>query len=116
MTQENPNWTFLSNYAHVLVCVAENPEIRLREIATLVNITERSTQRIINHLKEAGILYSIKNGRRNHYLIDLDQQLRHPIEEHCDVATLLAAIIGKSKISKVRKQYAESREFDFAPT
>ena len=108
MTKDISHWTFLSNYAHVLVCIAENPEIRLREIASRVAITERTTQRIINHLKEAGILFSVRNGRRNRYLIDLDQQLRHPVEAHCDVGTLLTAIVGKRKVSIVRKQYAES--------
>ena len=53
---KDPDWTFLSNYAHVLVCLAENPEARLRDVAERVGITERSAQRLITHLDEAGIL------------------------------------------------------------
>ena len=53
---KDPDWTFLSNYAHVLVCLAENPEARLRDVAERVGITERSAQRLITHLVEASIL------------------------------------------------------------
>ena len=105
MTEEVTHWTFLSNHAHVLVCIAEDPEMRLRDIAARVGITERSSQRIINHLKDAGILVSNRNGRRNQYLIDVDQQLRHPIEAHCSVATLLSGILDSGKVSRIRKNY-----------
>ena len=108
MTEEHSNWTFLSNYAHVLLCIAENPESRLRDISTRVGITERSVQRIINHLKEAGILVAVREGRRNHYLINVDHQLRHPIESHRSIAALLAALTGAAKVDFIRRQYVEN--------
>ncbi|MBX2870198.1 MAG: winged helix-turn-helix transcriptional regulator [Acidiferrobacterales bacterium] len=103
-----PHWTFLSNHAHVLICIAENPEIRLRDIADKVGITERSAQRIINQLREANILVTEKNGRRNHYLVDVEQELRHPIEAHCKVATLLSGILSPQKVSHIRKMFLEA--------
>lgn len=106
--QDTPaHWTFLSNHAHVLVCIAENPEIRLRDIATRVGITERSAQRIINQLREAQILVAVRSGRRNHYLVDVEQQLRHPIEAHCKVATLLSGILSPRKVTSIRKKFLE---------
>ena len=83
------DWTFLSNYAHVLVCLALNPEARLREIADQVGITERSAMRLITQLDEAGILKREKQGRRNRYLIEMDAPLRHPMAAHCTVGQLL---------------------------
>lgn len=86
------DWTFLSNYAHVLVCLAMNPEARLREVADEVGITERSAVRLITQLDEAGILTREKQGRRNHYVIDMDAPLRHPMESHCTVGQLIDAL------------------------
>jgi len=90
------DWTFLSNYAHVLVCLALNPEARLREVADQVGITERSAMRLITQLDEAGILTREKQGRRNHYLIDMDAPLRHSMESHCTVGQLLAMLSRRS--------------------
>ena len=56
------HWTFFSNYAHVLVCLAETPEATLREIADRVGITERSAMRLITNLDDAGILRRVKQG------------------------------------------------------
>ncbi len=109
MIEQNPQWTFLSNFGHVLICIAEDPEARLREIAARVEITERSTQRIINHLKETLILISRKNGRRNRYVINSNESLRHPIESHCTVANLLTAILGQQKVSKIKSRYPHSQ-------
>ena len=99
---KDTDWTFFSNYAHVLVCLAENPEARLREVADRVGITERSAQRLISHLDEAGILTRVKHGRRNSYLIDIDIHLRHPIEEHCTVGELLTLILTPASLQRLR--------------
>lgn len=93
MTELHRNWTFLSNYAHVLVCLAENPDARLRDVAEKVGITERTAFRLIGELEEAGILERARQGRRNHYLINSDAHLRHAIEEHCTVGELLETIL-----------------------
>ena len=83
------NWTFLTNHAHVLHCIAEDPDARVREIAERVGITERATLRIIGELEEAGHLTHHRVGRRNHYEIEPTTSLRHPIESHVTVGSLL---------------------------
>jgi len=85
-------WTFLTNHAHVLLCIAREPEVRMREVATLVGITERAVQRIVADLEEAGYLERIKHGRRNEYKIRANLPLRHPVERHEQVSSLLALV------------------------
>ncbi len=86
------SWTFLTNHSHVLLCVAANPDILTRDIAQLVGITERSAQRIISELEEAGYLSHSKVGRRNHYEVHADHPLRHPLEDHLAVEAILDAL------------------------
>lgn len=92
MNGSDHNWTFLSNYAHVLVCLAENPHARLRDVADRIGITERTVFRLIGELEEANIIERLKEGRRNHYVINKKAPLRHEIEMHCTVGELLAAV------------------------
>jgi DNA-binding Lrp family transcriptional regulator len=89
----NYSWTFLSNYAHVLVCLAEDPSTRLRDVASRVGITERAVQRIIGQLEDGGVLERVRDGRRNHYRIDMDRPLRHPLESHKTVGSLIAMVL-----------------------
>lgn len=100
-------WTFFSNYAHVLIFLAENPEARLREVAERVGITERSAMRLITHLDQAGILTRVKRGRRNHYVIDMSAHLRHPIESHCTVGGLLEMVLTPDGLRRLEQQQAE---------
>lgn len=96
-TAANPataGWTFLTNHAHVLFCIARDPEVRLRDVAALVGITERAVQRIVTDLETAGYLTISKEGRRNHYQMNLERPLRHPIERHCTVRTLIELVVG----------------------
>ncbi len=90
---EPASWTFLSNHAHVLLLIAQDPEIRLRDMADRVGITERAVQRIVADLEKDRYIEREKNGRRNHYLIHGELPLRHPIEAHRNVATLLSLIL-----------------------
>lgn len=93
-------WTFLSNHAHVLVCLAQDSELRLRDVAQRVGITERAVQKIVADLEEAGILTRQREGRRNHYEIDDSLPLRHPVEMHRTVADLLEMVLAKRKTKK----------------
>lgn len=77
---EVPGWTFLTNHAHALLCIAQNPEVRLAEIARLVGIGERATHRIVSELVDAGYVTRKKEGRRNTYEVNLDRPFRHPLE------------------------------------
>ena len=87
-------WTLLSNHGHVLVCVANDPHIRLRDVAENVGITERAVQRIIFDLEQAEMLSREKEGRRNRYRINSRQPLRHPLEQHHTVGELVEAVSG----------------------
>lgn len=85
-------WTFLTNHAHVLNCIAEDPDVRLRDVADRVGITERAAQLIVADLEEAGYLTRTRVGRRNRYEIHRDLPLRHPIEQDHEVGDLLNAL------------------------
>lgn len=82
-------WTFLTNHAHVLVALARDPDIRLRDVAILVGITERSVQSIVADLEAAGYLQRVRLGRRNRYQVDPTGPLRHPAERDHAVGELL---------------------------
>lgn len=92
-------WTFLTNHSHVLVCLAANPELRMREIAELVGITERATQRIIAELVEGGYLLKERDGRRNRYTVVIGASLRHPVEGEHTLGELLAAVAQSRRAS-----------------
>lgn len=82
-------WAFLSNHTHVLVCLARDPEIRLRDVAQSIGITERAVQNIVSGLEEEGLVKRHREGRRNHYELNLEHPLRHPVERHRRVADLV---------------------------
>ena len=82
-------WTFLTNHAHALLCITRDPEIRLRDVADRVGVTERAAQRIVSDLVEAGYLDRTREGRRNAYRVRPDRPLRHPVENGHQVGELL---------------------------
>ncbi len=86
---EANGWTFLTNHAHVLVCIAADPDVLLREVAQWVEITERAAQRIVAELEAAGYVSHERVGRRNRYQVNPALPLRHPLEEHLEIGTLL---------------------------
>ena len=90
---EPASWTFLTNHAHVLICLTENPEMRLRDVASAVGITERAVQKIISELEEGGFLERERQGRCNVYRIHAKQPLRHAVESHCTVHGLLRFVL-----------------------
>lgn len=92
MSEHTGSWTFLSNHAHVLVCLARDPELRLREVADLVGITERAASSIVADLETEGYLTRIKVGRRNTYKLHLRKPLRHPLEKTHRVGDLISAV------------------------
>jgi DNA-binding MarR family transcriptional regulator len=83
-------WSFLTNHAQVLVCIAHDPEIRLREIGDSVGITERAAHRIVVELAAAGYIARERRGRRNHYTIEPDLPLPDPLARGRKVGDLLA--------------------------
>jgi DNA-binding MarR family transcriptional regulator len=87
-------WTFLTNHAHVLLCLTEEPQPPLRDVARLVGITERSVQRIVADLEEGGYLVREREGRRNRYEVRRTLPLRHPIEQHRRVGDLIDMVLA----------------------
>lgn len=86
------SWTFLTNHAHVLLAISAAPDLRLKEIAERVNITERTATQILSDLETIGCIERRKQGRRNHYVIRAHHPLRHPLEEHHQIADLISAL------------------------
>jgi DNA-binding MarR family transcriptional regulator len=85
-------WTFLTNHAQVLLCLAETPDIRLRDVAERVGITERATQRILAELIDAGYVKSERIGRRNRYTVDRQHAMRHSAQLGHEIGALLEAL------------------------
>jgi DNA-binding MarR family transcriptional regulator len=97
---EGGSWTFLSKHGHVLLCIARQPEIRLRDVALRVGITERAVQRIVADLEHGGYLSRVREGRRNRYELHPDQPLRHPIEAHQQVKSLLELVLERQEAAE----------------
>jgi predicted transcriptional regulator len=89
-----PRWTFLTNHAHVLLCLAQDPDVRLAEVARRVGITERAAQSILADLVAAGYVTRHRVGRRNAYELHPEQPLRHQLERDRSVGELLQAVGG----------------------
>ena len=101
-SRPQPGWTFLSNHAHVLLLIARDPDVKLRDVALRVGITERAVQRIVADLEAADYLERIRTGRRNHYHIHSELPLRHPIESHTEVGALLNLILKTARTAEPR--------------
>src|SRR5690348_15054969 len=97
-------WDFLTNHAHVLLCVADDPGIRLRDIAAAVGITERSAHKILSELVDEGYVLRERHGRRNRYQVKPKLPLRHPLVHDREVGELLEVL------SKPRSGRRDSRK------
>jgi DNA-binding MarR family transcriptional regulator len=91
-TSVGSGWDFLTNHAHVLMCVAHDPGIRLRDIAVAVGITERASHRIVSELVEDGYVLRERQGRRNRYEVVAKLPLRHPLVQERQVGDLLEVL------------------------
>lgn len=88
-TSEQRPWRFVTNHTQVLLTIVRNPEIRTREIAVQVALTERAVQRIVADLTEAGFIESTRVGRRNHYTVNRTAKMRHPAQIDHEIGELL---------------------------
>jgi DNA-binding MarR family transcriptional regulator len=91
---EAPSWSFLTNHAQVLLCIAHDPGIRLREIGEAVGITERAAHRIVVELAAAGYISRKRNGRRNQYTIQSHLPLPEPLAREQKIGDLLTILAG----------------------
>lgn len=87
--RSHPTWTFLTHHTHVLMLLSEDPDMRLRDCANRIGITERAVQNIVSDLERVGAISRVREGRRNHYEIHRNQPLPNPIESRCVVGDLL---------------------------
>jgi hypothetical protein len=87
-----PAWSFLTNHSHLLVCLSRDPTTTVRNLSLHVGITERSVQRILAELEEAGVVQRPKEGRCNRYDVDLKFRFRHPLEADKTVGDLLKSL------------------------
>lgn len=90
MNEEQPlSWTFLTNHSHVLICLARDPDLRLRDLAKLVGITDRAVSTLLDELETAGYIKRTKVGRRNRYEVHVDRPMRHQVERGHQVGELI---------------------------
>ena len=92
IAQEQLGWTFLTNHGHVLVCIAQDPQVRIAEIARLVGIGERAAHRIVSDLVDGGYVERSRVGRRNVYAVRMEAALRHPLEAHHRLAEVFGPL------------------------
>ena len=83
------SWTFLTNHTQVLLCLTRDPDMRLRDVADSVGVTERAVQRIVAELVDAGYLERSRVGRRNHYTVNRDHAMRHVAQVGHQIGGLL---------------------------
>lgn len=96
MTEDaTPHWRFLTNHAQVLVCIAHDPGVRLREISDRVGITERAAHRIVDELASSGYISRERVGRRNRYAIQTDAELPDRAGRVERIGDLLAVLLDR---------------------
>ena len=99
------DWSFLTNHARVMLCIAHDPEARLRDIASTLGITERSAYGIVTDLTTARYIVKHKDGRRNRYQIQAHLPLPEPASQEPAIGEVLALLIG----NRARQQPSEGR-------
>jgi predicted ArsR family transcriptional regulator len=104
------NWVFLSNHAHVLLCIARDPDARTRDIADQVGITERAAQRLVADLIADGYVKRTKNGRRNHYDVNREGSLRHPVLGDLEIGPLLDLLHADGRSERSREAPPRRRD------
>jgi DNA-binding MarR family transcriptional regulator len=107
--QPTGSWAFLTNHAHVLLCIARDPQSRARDIAEQVGVTERAAQRILAELISDGYVTRTKVGRRNHYKINTRGHLRHPVLRDLSIEPLLE-VLNRNGQPKNRQRHQGRRQ------
>lgn len=100
-SSEKPSWSFLTNHAQVLISIARDPGIRLRDIGETVGITERAAHRIVGELSDAGYISRQRQGRRNHYTIKPHLGVPDPVAQGRTIGDLVAILDGQAVASRV---------------
>jgi DNA-binding IclR family transcriptional regulator len=103
MARTTPNWTFLTNHGQLLLCIAREPGLTLREIGERIGITERAAHRIVAELEASGYLSHKRNGRRNHYTIKPHLPLPDSVAREQQIGDLLG-VLAKQPGTKGRRR------------
>jgi transposase len=96
------NWGFLTKHGRALVCIAHDPGMRLRDIATELDVTERSAYGIVNDLAEAGYVVKDKDGRRNRYRVQAHLPLREAIGREPTIGEVLELLVDTNTSTRTR--------------
>lgn len=102
MSSDAPTWSFLTNHARVLLCIADDPGLRLREIGDRVGITERAAYNIVTELAASGYITRERNGRRNNYTVNLHLPLPDRLSHKQRVGDLLAILTHRDPLTTDR--------------
>ncbi len=105
-TTDGSRWTFLTNHGAALIHVARNPDSTIREVADAAGISERAAARILRDLRVGGYLVATRIGRRNAYHLDLERELRHPVNQGWTVADLLGGIVELDELARASRRTA----------
>ena len=97
-------WSFLTNHARVLVCIAQDPGVRLRDIAERVRITERTAYGIVTDLVDAGYIVKERDGRRNRYQVQAHQPLREPTARETSIGEVLELLVDTAAAGGGRRR------------
>jgi DNA-binding transcriptional ArsR family regulator len=101
------SWSFLTNHARVLLLLARDPELRLRDIAARLAITERRTISIVTDLVEAGLVVKIRDGRRNRYEIQNDRPLPEPTGQQRTIGDILEVLASAAPALPERRRVTD---------
>jgi len=96
------NWSFFTNHARVLICVARDPGVRLRDLAAVLDITERSAHGIVTELVEAGYVVKEKEGRRNRYHVEAQLPLPESISRERTIGEILSLLVDAGAATRAR--------------
>ncbi len=107
-SKSEANWTFLTNHAHVLICLVDGRYETLREVSLRVGITERAVQRIVADLEAGGVIARMRDGRRNRYEVNSSIALRHDLEAHKTVGDLMNMVTNHSDAPSPNTENVES--------
>ena len=102
--EDSRSWTLLTNHARILLLIARDPDVRVRDLATSAQITERAAQAIVRDLEEGGLITRTRVGRRNVYEVHPEVHFRHPAESDHEIGELLALFTGASGKSRARRR------------
>jgi hypothetical protein len=104
------SWTFLSNHGHVLVCLADDPDVLLRDMAAKVGITERAAQQIVTDLEGGGVITRTREGRRNRYTLSREVPFRHPLESGLCVGDFVDLVEQRPRLGGAVRAASRERE------